>query len=149
MIFASIFHVPKAMPTGTDIYFVRILSCLNCSSFLFSKNELIFNRFFPLFHFNFSCFTHNCFLLTVWPKRLVSITSECISCFFAPKILNFAAYHTFVSFYSFSRFHVDFLFERFPIITGFPFSRAVSVKPNLINLVPFHPEEPKSYTFKF
>lgn len=52
------------------IYFVRILSCLNCSSFWFSKNELIFNRFFfLLFHFNFSCFTHNCFLLTVWPKR--------------------------------------------------------------------------------
>lgn len=86
------------------------------------------------------------FDLNVWFQSLPNVFP--VFCF-APKILNFAAYHTSVSFYSFSRFHVDFLFERFPIITGFPFSRAVSVKPNLINLVPFHPEEPKSYTFKF
>lgn len=78
MIFASIFHVPKAMPTGTDIYFVRILSCLNCSSFWSRKMNwflIVFFSFCFTFIFRVSHITVSSwrFDLNVWFQSLPNV----------------------------------------------------------------------------
>lgn len=138
------------MPTGTDLLCPNIVLPKLFFFLVLEKWTDFQSFFFLLFHFNFSCFTHNCFLLTVWPKRLISITSECFSCFFF-RIENF-------EFCRVSHFCVVLFF--FPVSRWFSFWKisdshwfshflARFRQAKLINLVPFHPEEPKSYTFKF
>lgn len=149
--FIFFFSTFQKLCRPVPIYFVRILSCLNCSSFWSRK----MNWFSIVFYFSF-CFTSIFrvshitvsswrFDLNVWFQSLPNV---------------FPVFFSHRKFWILPRITLLCRFILFPVSRWFSFWKisdshwfslflARFRQAKLINLVPFHPEEPKSYTFKF